>query len=883
VNQTQNQAQTQTLFPFATDTDSVGAARRMAVPASPEHYDELLDAEGSLRPVWRRFFGQLGMSGLGDLARREQMLLGQVREHGVTYNVYSDENGAARRWSLDLLPFIIDEPDWKVIESAVRQRTAVLSAIMHDIYGAQTLLREGLLPPALVLGSPGYVRALHGVKPPGGIFLHVVAFDLARGPDGRWWVLGHRTQAPSGLGYALENRLTVARLFSENFAGLRVQRLASSYRRLLETLLRHAPRDPGEGSGPPRIVLLTPGRYNETYFEQAYLAHYLGVPLVEGGDLTVRDDRLYLKTLYGLERVHAVIRRLDDVFCDPLELRPDSALGVPGLIHAIRCGSVLIANALGTAFLESPAIHGFLPGIARRLLDEELLLPPRDSWWCGEEAARARAFAQLRTARVRSTYRGAGKKPAITRGTGLLVLAEVRAEIERNPDAFTIQSYLPYSKAPCWSASALVSRSAVLRVFAIADGAGDWHVMPGGLTRIADRQDEVSMQRGGSSADTWVVTGEEVDPFTMLPDRLRPDEVVFRRRIVSSRAAENLFWLGRYTERADNSARAAQRFLNILRATESLPEAVVVAIGRTAVALGLVAPPLAPPVAPLAGLERAVLDDLHDDNACSVAFDLRGLAGAAAQIRDRLAFEHWRQIEATVESYGSAVRPRGEATGPPESADAVAAADRAAASSAGPGIPALRAEDALAALSSLLAGIGAITGAQTDGMTRDDGWRLLTIGRQIERLLSMCDVLQAFFGNRAVLHETGFDQVLALFNSTVTYRSRYQGQREIAALVDLLVLEAANPRSLGCAVELIGRELALLSAATEQALDWSEMERFARPRAQLLEELCGGDSPDEFASLLALTRSLSDAAKGLSDAIGLRFFSHSETFRSQIL
>ena len=340
---------------------------------------------------------------LADLPRREALLARQVLEHGVTYNVYSDEPGASRRWSLDLLPFIVERDDWKVIEAAVVQRAAVLSALMHDVYGPQQLLREGLLPPALVLGSPGYLRPLHGIVPPGGIFLHVVAFDLARGPDGRWWVLGHRAQAPSGMGYALENRLIVSRLFGDNFSALRVQRLAASYRRLLETLVQHAPRDPGEPGTAPRIVLLTPGRYNETYFEHAYLAHYLGVPLVEGDDLTVRDDRLYLKTLHGLERVHAVIRRLDDLFCDPLELRPDSALGVPGLIQAVRCGHVLIANALGAAFLESPAIHGFLPAIARRLLDQELLLPPRDSWWCGEAAARERAFATLQTARVRAT------------------------------------------------------------------------------------------------------------------------------------------------------------------------------------------------------------------------------------------------------------------------------------------------------------------------------------------------------------------------------------------------------------------------------------------------------------------------------------------------
>lgn len=850
----------QILFEFDDESDSSAAALRLALPAPAGHYDELLAADGSLRPAWRAFFGKLGSAGMADLPRREALLKRQVLEHGVTYNVYSDEPGASRRWSLDLLPFIVETDDWKVIEAAVVQRAAVLSALMHDVYGPQQLIGEGLLPPALVLGSPGYLRSLHGVVPPGGIFLHVVAFDLARGPDGRWWVLGHRAQAPSGLGYALENRLIVSRLFGENFSALRVQRLAASYRRLLETLVQHAPRDPGEAATAPRIVLLTPGRYNETYFEQAYLAHYLGVPLVEGDDLTVRDDRLYLKTLHGLERVHAVIRRLDDLFCDPLELRPDSALGVPGLIQAVRCGNVLIANALGAAFLESPAIHGFLPAIARRLLDEELLLPPRDSWWCGEAAARERAFASLRTARVRATYRGAGLQPPIVRGTGLLKLADVRAEIERDPDLFTIQSYLPYSKAPCWSRHALVPRSAVLRVYAIADAAGGWRAMPGGLTRIADRQDEVSMQRGGSSADTWVITGDEVDPFTMLPDRLRADEVVFRRRIVTSRAAENLFWLGRYTERADNSVRAAQLILSTLRSSASLPEAVLEAIGRTGVALGLVPAGVpAPGVGPRV-FERTLLAGLHDEGTGSVAFDLAGLAGAAAQIRDRLAFEHWHQITATVERFRAAMHRVPDA-----------GAERV-----------LSIDDALAALGTLVAGIGAITGAQTDGMTRDDGWRLLTIGRQIERLISMGGVLLAFFEGRAVLHESGFDQVLALFNSTITYRSRYQGQREIAALVDLLALENANPRSLACATGIIERELRELCAATGQSLDWPETALFDRPREALLVELSGRDAQEQFEHLLAMVRRLVAAAKLLSNRIGMRYFSHSEPLRSQI-
>ena len=848
----------QSLFQFDDDADGVRAALALAVPGIPGHYDELRGADAALRPPWRAFFAQLGTSGLDDLQRREILLRRQIHEHGVTYNVYSDEHGTARRWSLELLPFIVAAEDWKVICAAVIQRAAVLSAVMRDVYGPRQLIEEGLLPPALVMGNPGYLRSLHGVEPPGGIYLHVVAFDLARGPDGHWWVLGHRTQAPSGLGYALENRLTVSRLFGECFAAMRVQRLAASYRRLLETLVRHAPRDVGEGSGPPRIVLLTPGRYNETYFEQTYLAHYLGVPLVEGEDLTVRDDRLYLKTLHGLERVHAMIRRLDDVFCDPLELRADSALGVPGLLHAIRCGKVLVANALGTAFLESPAIHGFLPAIARRVLGEELVLPPRDSWWCGEAAARDRAFATLQTARVRPTYRGSGLEPAISRGTGLLNLADVREEIERCPDLFTIQSYLPYSKAPCWSRNALVPRSATLRVYVIATGDGGWHAMPGGLTRIADRQDEVSMQRGGSSADTWVVTGEEVDTFTMLPDRLRIDDAIFRRRVVTSRAAENLFWLGRYSERTDNAVRAAQSILSVLRASPPLPEAVLKAIKHASVGFGLVPPGVPPPVLDQRIFERTLLAGLGDDSANSVAFDLAQLASSAAQIRDRLAFEHWRQITSTVERYAGSIRRTG-------------------------GKETLPLDDALAALSALVVGLGAITGAQADGMTRDDGWRLLTIGRQIERLICMSQALQAFFEGDSVLHESGFDLVLALFNSTITYRSRYQGQRDIAALVDLLVLEVANPRSLACAVELIGRELAQLCSATGQRMEWNEPAFFEQPRQLLLSRLCRREVHESFADLLALTRTLITSAKSLSNGVGLRYFSHSDPLRSQIV
>jgi len=407
----------------------------------------------------------------------------------------------------------------------------------------------------------------------------------------------------------------------------------------------------------------------------------------------------------------------------------------------------------------------------------------------------------------------------------------------------------------------------------------------------------VSMQRGGSSADTWVMTGEQVDPFSMLPHQLRVDEVVFRRRIVTSRAAENLFWLGRYTERAENAVRAAQLFLGNLRNAQVLPEGVVEAIERTALTLGLVPPGAPGPAQGLRVFERTLLAGLRDERASSVAFDLAGLASTAAQIRDRLAFEHWHQITATVERFTAAMRvlvpgaatESGGAGGRPaagpggaaqaQGATEAAAQGRDADPDADPGLPI---DQAQAAMSTLVAGLGAITAAQTDGMTRDDGWRLLTIGRQIERLISMSEVLHAFFSSQAVLHESGFDHVLALFNSTITYRSRYQGQREVAALVDLLVLEIANPRSLHCAVALIGRELDELGVATGHSLDWPEVTRFEPPRERLLVALCARDADGGLVQLLELTGGLIRAARELSNRIGLRYFSHSEPLRSQI-
>ena len=308
-------------------------ARKLAAAVKLGHYDELRETSGQLRKPWQTFFSYLGQAGLTGLPQSSQTIARLIQQNGITYNVYSDQQDQTRPWSLNALPLLITPSDWRGIAASLQQRAKLLNTILQDVYGEQRLIRGGYLPGALVLGNPGYLRAMRGVKPLGGIYLHVVAFDIARGPDGRWWVIGQRTQTPSGLGYVLENRLTVSRVFPEAYREMRVQHVASSYKRLLESMTSAAT---AIAQGAPRFALLTPGPYSETYFEHAYLARYLGVPLVEGADLAVRDDKLYLKTMHGLQRLHGLLRRLDDDFCDPLELRADSSLGVPGLLQAIR-------------------------------------------------------------------------------------------------------------------------------------------------------------------------------------------------------------------------------------------------------------------------------------------------------------------------------------------------------------------------------------------------------------------------------------------------------------------------------------------------------------------------------------------------------------------
>ena len=442
-----------------------------------------------------------------------------------------------------------------------------MNAVAADIYGPQTLLREGLVPPALVFRHPGFLRACHGVRPADGVFLHLVAFDLARGADGEWRVVGTRTQAPSGVGYALENRAIMSRLLPDAFHALRVHALSSFFHELRQVLFAGAPAN----GGAPHVVVLTPGPYNETYFEHAYLARQLGFPLVEGGDLTVRDERVFLKTVSGLRPVHAILRRLDDDFCDPLELRPDSTLGVPGLVQAWRAGHVLVANAFGMSVLESPALLAFLPPLCERLFGEPLEMPAIATWWCGETAALDDARRRLAEGIIKPAFADASMEPVFVSDLDANARREWAERLGTAPDAYVVEEFLPLSHAPVWHTERVESRALMLRVFLLADGRGDYRVMPGGLSRIAgEDRNVVSGQRGGGSKDTWVLSDLPVSTFAPVDRRVRTREA-HGEPATSSRAAEHLFWLGRYAERSENGARLMRSVLGRLTDAGGVP------------------------------------------------------------------------------------------------------------------------------------------------------------------------------------------------------------------------------------------------------------------------------------------------------------------------
>jgi uncharacterized circularly permuted ATP-grasp superfamily protein/uncharacterized alpha-E superfamily protein len=818
-------------------------------PLSAGTYHEMLDASGAVRPHWLRLYEHLQRSTPAQLIQRQALLTRQIQENGVTYNVYADPKGADRPWELDLLPHLIAADEWKQVSAGIAQRARLLNAVLADLYGPQTLIANGLLPAELVFGHNNFLWPCQGVKPPEDIFLHMYAVDLARTPDGRWWVTADRTQAPSGAGYALENRQIVSRAFPDTYRDLQVQHLSGFFRSLQETLARQAP----SSNEAPLIVLLTPGRFNESYFEHLYLARQLGYPLVEGGDLTVRDATVYLKTLSGLRRVHAIMRRLDDDFCDPLELRTDSALGVPGLLEAVRQGRVLVANALGSGVLESPGLLGFLPKINEYLFGEELILPSVATWWCGEPPVLAQALEKMPELLIKPAFPSQSFAPVFGRDLNEKQRQALAERMQARPYAYVAQELAQLSHAPIWQPDGeqLQPRAIGMRVYAVAGSDGSYRVLPGGLTRVAAEADAdvVSMQRGGASKDTWVLGEQRTyggEPWKSQRT-LGVHDLIRRDPYLPSRVVENLFWFGRYCERCDDSARML-RIMIARYVDDDDPQALqaAVALGES---LGL-----------LPGIDeddeegstlhnRLLAGLLGEDWAFSLRANLQRLQWSASQVRGKLSRENWQAL----------VELQREAT----SLDTKE-----------PDFGEL-----LDFLNRLVMSLAALSGFALDDMTRDEGWRFLMIGRRIERLKFLSSSLAAFIRGTQASDQAGLEWLLELGNSSITYRSRYLALPQLIPVLDLLLLDEQNPHAVLFQLKLVSRSLNRLNEDFGAPKDNSlnvQIKRLAAFDLGCLENALFGDSGVQAAldGLAELLQGIAETSGQVSDRLALRHFAH---------
>jgi uncharacterized circularly permuted ATP-grasp superfamily protein/uncharacterized alpha-E superfamily protein len=821
-------------------------------PYRPDSYDELI-GDKDVRPHWQAFVDHIEETGTDTLRARSAQLERGIQQNGVTYNVYADPRGAGRPWSLDLLPLILPADEWRGIATAIAQRARLLDTLLGDLYGPQTTLEKGLLPTELVYGHKGFLWPCQGIRPAGGHYLHLYAADLARSPDGRWWAIADRTQAPSGAGYALENRLLVSRAFPDLFRDMQVHTLAGFFRGLQRALAAQAPGD-GE---PPLTVLLTPGPFNETYFEHVYLARYLGFPLVEGQDLTVRDDTVFLKTVSGLKRVHAILRRLDDDFCDPVELRADSALGVPGLLGAVRAGKVLVANALGSGLLESAALPGFLPGICRHLLGEELAMPSVATWWCGEAPARAEVLDNLRNLVLKPTFPGRSSEVLFGDRLAEDQLDALAARIEAHPTEFVAQELVKLSRAPVWAGGhrrKLRPRAMGLRVYAAITPEG-YSVLPGGLARVAgvDNTRILTLQKGGSSKDTWVLSDGPVSTFSLRKAVIGVDDLIGETGTLSSRLAENLFWFGRYSERCDAVARLARLALTRLsEGRRSERAGALTMMLELAAGAGLVDEEAVdgPVVKAELDLFRAVLDRRADHG---LAANLQRLSWCATQAREHLSLDHWHALKRL-------------------SAEIEACRDRASDTSA-----------LLEFLDEALTTFVSLSGFAMDTMTRDMGWRLHIIGRRLERLDNLAGTLARFLRRYTGLdsplnRELAIEALLELCDSVITYRTRYRAQPELLPAIHLLTMDEANPHALAFQLRMAGNYLSRFEksgsplglAELEQAFAGLQVFPWKRLEASTPE------ADRHAACVLLATRleALADAGRQLSDRLAMRFFSH---------
>jgi len=813
----------------------------------PGHYDELLTPEGRIKPHWRHAIGLL--TGLSETDRRQadETVQRTLLENGQSYVA---PDGPSRPWDLDLLPVVIGAAEWRRLEAGLVQRARLLDAITADIYGPQRLLQDGHLPGALVYANAHFVRPACGVEVPGGTWLHLLAFDLLRGPDGRWRVTGDRTEAPAGSGYALENRIAVSRALPDLYRTGNVERLAGFFRAFSEHFLALSRHDP------PLVVVLSAGQQRESYFDHAYLAQYLGYHVVEGADLTMRGERLFLKTVEGLRPVDLMVRHAPSDEMDPLELS-GFGTGVPGLLRAVRSGRLAIANSVGSGLVQNEALMAYLPRLAPLLLDEDLALESVDTWWCGEEAGRRHVLEHLDSLAIRDVTRsralldGSSEEPLETKPDSRTRRRLEQAIRLRGYD-FVGRSLPAPSTTPLWQADgSLRPAPMTLRVYLAATEKG-YQVMPGGLTRVAadGAAGLPPLAWTGTSKDTWVVSEEPVEQVSLLPSVHQVVALRRKGRELPSRAADNLYWFGRYLERVESCARLLRSFVVRVGGAQRAGSDQVTP-GRVVGLLDSLHH-IAPETAERFAADGHTLFLFHPeaffadgDAANSLTGLLESVRHLADNLRERLSRDTWEILQELL-----------------------------ATPLAQPSIPGYGQARAARLLTEMVRSLTALNGLFMENMTRDFGWHFLDMGRRLERGWQTTRAINAIVGGDAG-REGGLELMLELADSLMTYSWRYKAEPQLLPILDLLLLEDSNPRSVLFQVKLIQQHLDVLPDEPES---WSRLPQAERLLVDLSSRLRLADIHALTAGDATPLERLLEAGvadfEGISDALTSRYFSH---------
>ncbi|GAB1260384.1 circularly permuted type 2 ATP-grasp protein [Aurantivibrio plasticivorans] len=818
--------------------------------------DEVYLPDGTVKPHWQDLLSTIERVGAEDFEQKEAKSRRILRDDGATYNIYDDLNNAASAWSLDLVPFVISSEEWGEIESGLLERAELFNLLLKDLYGPRKLISQGVIPPEALFSHPGFLRSCDGITIPDEHQLILHAVDMARNSDGNMCVMTDRTQAPSGAGYALENRTVMSRVFPSLYRESQVHRLASFFQRLRAKLYAISPNQKQ-----PRVVVLTPGPHNETYFEHAFIANYLGFLLVQSGDLVVRNGFLWMKSLQGLSRVDVVLRRVDDWYCDPVELRGDSLLGVAGLLEAVRAGNVVLANPLGSGILESPIFLRYLPDISKHLLGRDMRMQTVETYWCGNAQDMAFIEAHFDELVIKPAYRGTGQRSVHVAGLTEEKKKEFLIAIKANPYAYVAQPILDVSFLPTYDNNVITSRPAVLRSFVTASEKA-YSVMPGGLTRVGIEESAfyISNQAGSKSKDTWVISSEPSVAETQVSRvEAKKDAEVIR---LPSRVVENLFWMGRYAERAEASLRLLRTVFMMLNGEEPLSRDVkrvlLTAVTKvTTTYPGFTEADDALIDDPYTELLHVVVDAARPG---SIAANLNAMLYCADESKELVSSDTLRVINDIRDilfdlqgSFGQGIM-----TAPEESLDP------------------------------LVTALMALSGLGHESMGRGVGWRFMQIGRRLERSIQTNMVINDMLAQSAPERDEKlflYGTLLCLEN-LINYRRRYSADLNIESCLDLIMLDSTNPRSLLFQLNELYQHLTELS--TEGVSNELDEHQSVALQAQTLvklirlKELC--QLTDSARPVLAEKLvQLNTLLSSMSDLISDKYFDHRESSQQLVL